>query len=98
MIEACWDLRSSGHGPLALLLDRPARDRVAVDEEPAHDPQVHRDQIFAAALRGECVTRQPQAIIDAEYRNQRRRHYQYLIPVHPGLPDRNHMETAFRRS
>jgi hypothetical protein len=69
--------------PLALEADRPARYRIAVDEEPAHDPKIQGDEVLAAPLGGERISRQTKAVVDAEDGDQRCRHGQDLVPVHP---------------
>ncbi len=83
------------HGVLALQVNGPARDWVAIDEEENEQEAVHRHQQLCLLLGSESILGQRHGIIDPNDRNEWCRHGENGVPVHPG---RNHPLYALRQN
>src|SRR5882757_4949744 len=64
----------SGDGEAALEPLGHARDRIAVEEEPREEPEIHRHQELGTAVGDEGRAGQGHRLLDAGDRDERRRH------------------------
>src|SRR5579885_2501216 len=81
--SASCGIASDAHPEAPLKHGGPAGDRVAVDEEPGEQHQIHRDEEIGATLRDQGGTGERHRILDTHDRNQGRRHREDGIEVHP---------------
>src|SRR5262249_17599901 len=79
---------------LAFQVDGPARDRIAVEEEPHQDVEIEWHQQVGAVLGGEYVARQRHDLRDADDRDQHGADGEDRIQVHPR---RQHPLDALRK-
>src|SRR5215831_10937794 len=63
--------------------DGGARDRIAIDEEPRQQVEIHRHQQLGAPLRGEHVAGKRHRLADADDGGEGRRHHHDGVEVHP---------------
>src|ERR1044072_5732110 len=88
------EMLPSLHRKALLERERRARDRIAIDEEPEQQVEIHRDQQLRARLRRPAVAGERHRLAHADHGGERRRDGEDRIEIHPG---RRHALHALRQ-